>query len=95
MADEKTFAEGLIVKERAFSWGTITALSFKAEEFKKFLDDHTNDAGWVNVDIKKSRDGSKLYGELNTYVAEQSAASAPAQTETPSQPSGEEDDLPF
>jgi hypothetical protein len=66
MAD-KVFTEGMIIKaphQNAPSFVKLK-LSFKAEDFRKFLNDNAKN-GWVNVDVKESKDG-KLYGELDTY----------------------------
>lgn len=68
MEKTKTFPEGLIVKrsENAPEF-VIASLSFKVEEFKAFLGKHAN-GGWVNIDVKRSREG-KLYSELNNWSA--------------------------
>jgi hypothetical protein len=47
-------------------------MSVKVEEFKKYLDEN-QDNGWVNFEIKKSREG-KHYIELNTWKPNQNAA---------------------
>jgi hypothetical protein len=68
---EKIFADGLVFKAPRENAPEFVkgSLSFKVEEFKKFLDAHVSNAGWVNVDIKLSQ-GGKLYCELNTYKPE-------------------------
>ena len=43
-------------------------LSFKVDEACAFLQEHVNN-GWVNVDIKKSKEG-KTYLQLNTWKPE-------------------------
>jgi len=48
------------------------SLSFKVDEACDFLRAHENN-GWVNVDIKKSREG-KVYLQLNTWNKESLAA---------------------
>lgn len=65
---EKKFATGVFIEEKTFDWGTITKQSYKVDEFIKFLQENKNDKGYVNIDVKKSKDGSKMYGELNTYL---------------------------
>ena len=67
---EKVFADGLMFKRRDNAPDyVIGSLSIKAEEFKKFLDEHVSNAGWVNVDILTSK-GGKPYCALNTYKPE-------------------------
>lgn len=73
MSQEKKFAEGVFVKEKTFDWGTITQHSYKVDEFVKFLQANANDKGYVNVDFKKSKDGSKIYGEVNTFEPKKQA----------------------
>lgn len=41
-------------------------LSINVEEFKKFLNDHQNKGGYVNIDLKESKNG-KGYAVLNTW----------------------------
>ena len=61
-ANEKIFADGLIVKRKDSAPEWVKAnLSVKVEEFKKFLDTH-NKNGWVNIDVLQSK-GGKLYAE--------------------------------
>ena len=67
---DKIFSRGIYVKEpRAnapdFVFGSI---SVKLEDFISFAGEHVNDSGYINLDIKRSKDTSKgLYCELNTY----------------------------
>lgn len=65
---EVIFADGMIFKkphEKApeFIKGNI---SIKSKDFVAFLKKHTKEDGWVNLDLKKSREG-KLYLALNTF----------------------------
>ena len=41
-------------------------ISIKVPEAIAFLNLHQSNAGWVNLDLKKSKEG-KLYLELNTF----------------------------
>jgi hypothetical protein len=70
MAD-KIFADGLIYKAPRENAPEFVkgSLSFKVDEFIKFLEANNTNGGWVNVDIKLSQ-GGKLYCELNTYKPE-------------------------
>ena len=47
-------------------------LSFKVDEACAFLQEHVNN-GWVNIDIKKSKEG-KMYLQLNTWKKEEKAS---------------------
>jgi hypothetical protein len=66
MSEDKVFVNGMIVKknEQSPEW-VVCGLSFKVDDMKAFLDQHNN-AGWVNVQVKKSQ-GGKIYAELDTW----------------------------
>lgn len=97
----KVFSEGMIVKRRDNAPEFVTCnLSFKVEEFINFLRQHEK-AGWVNLTVKKGREG-KYYAELDTW--EKGESTAPAKQEVkavapeqvkPVQDPFNEDDLPF
>ncbi len=62
-----TFPKGMILKSPHpnapdFVKGSI---SIKVDEFTDFLNEHENN-GWVNIDIKKSKEG-KTYLQLNDF----------------------------
>lgn len=42
-------------------------ISIKVPEFIIFLQKHQNNAGYVNIDLKKSDNTGNLYTELNTW----------------------------
>lgn len=42
-------------------------ISIKAKELIAFIEKHQKADGWVNVDLLKSKDGTKLYFKLNTW----------------------------
>lgn len=67
MENNKIFANGFIYKTPSPKAPEFIKanLSFKADEFIKFLQENDN-GGWVNVDVKESKNG-KIYGELNTW----------------------------
>lgn len=62
----KKFVKGMYVKERAFNWGSIVQISIKVDDFVQFLNENKNDKGYVNIDIKDSKKGSK-YAVLNEF----------------------------
>lgn len=72
MAEQKeaVFVDGMIFKKPKegapdFVKGHI---SIKAPELIAFLQKHQKSDGWVNIDMKKSKDGSKLYFQLNDWT---------------------------
>lgn len=65
---EKIFPRGIIFKkpkEGVPEW-IKGHLSFKVDEACIFLQENAQN-GWVNIDIKKSKEKGTLYLELNTY----------------------------
>lgn len=63
----KTFPTGLFCKRRDNSPDFVLCdVSIKASEFYEFLRSHKNDAGYVNLQILKSKDG-KPYAVLNDW----------------------------
>lgn len=99
MADEKQFAKGMFwnaPREGAPSF-VMGAISFKVADAVVFLQQHENNAGYVNVDVKVSREG-KTYLELNTWKPEapasiQEAAKVDPPADYPGGPNP--DDIPF
>ncbi len=65
---EKIFAEGIrFEKPKEGSPEFIKGkVSIKVAEIIPFLQKHQSNAGWVNLDLKKSQKGT-LYLELNTW----------------------------
>lgn len=64
----KIFADGIRFEkrpEKAPEW-IKGRVSFKVDDAIGFLEKYKNDRGWVNLDLKQSKDG-KLYLELNTF----------------------------
>jgi len=67
-----TFIDGLVVKrphENAPDFVKLN-LFIKSKELVGFLKEHTDERGWCNIDIKKSKAG-KLYAALNTFKPQQ------------------------
>lgn len=89
MADDKIFANGLIVKPPRDTAPDFVkgSLSIKTEEFISFLEAHTKGDGWCNITIKESR-GGKWYPELDTWVKGEVPRAKP-------KPETEEEDSPF
>ena len=69
---DKIFADGMqyaVPSDKAMAIGIVGKVSFRVEEFTKFLTEHQSNSGWVNVDIRMGKSG-KPYCELNTYVSQ-------------------------
>lgn len=66
MSDKKKI-DGLIVKknDKSPEW-VLTSVSMDVEPFKKWLDENKNAKGWVNLDLKKTKDG-RFYLDHNDY----------------------------
>jgi len=108
---EKIFVEGLFYKlpsDKAPKFIKAN-LSFNVVKFVEFLQAQQNERGWVNIDVKESREG-KIYAEVNTWQAEkkdvpviqegqsfEEQMSAPAQEPTKSDDNNSIDikDIPF
>ena len=43
-------------------------ISIKVQDFIKFIEKHETKGGWVNIDLKKSKEKGTLYLELNQFV---------------------------
>ena len=101
MAEEKVFVSGLFIrrpnertKEKA-SWVKLH-LGIKAEEFAAFLQQHKKSDGFVNIDIKSSKAGDKLYAELDSYVRKPKEEEAPVKiTGTDTDDEVDTKDIPF
>ena len=64
---ENKFIQGLFTSRRDNSPEFVKAnLSFRTEQFIKWLKANTNDKGYCNVDILESKEG-KLYAKLNDW----------------------------
>lgn len=57
------FAKGVKVKTVQTKYGEIIKIGVKLEEFE---DNPITDSGYINFDIKTSKNGNK-YAEINTY----------------------------
>lgn len=106
MSEEKTFANGLVVKrnDNAPDW-VLCNLSVKVSEFVEFLNTHQSN-GWVNIKCNVGKSG-KPYAELDTWKPTQGdaakagvedarqAAQPKAQSNANPAPTDFEDDIPF
>ena len=98
---EKIYAEGLFAKrnEKAPEF-VVCNLSIKADDFMQFLEENTNEKGYVNLQVLRSKDKGTLYAVLDTFEPKASTAptqakkSVKTQTNDPFQ-NGNSGDLPF
>ena len=66
MAD-KIFVNGLTAKRHYFeNGGEIIKVGVKVDEFIEWLKAN-KDGDWLNYDLCDKKDGSGMYGQLNTY----------------------------
>ena len=89
---EVIFADGFIVKKKdnAPEW-VIGSLSIKVDEAIAFIKEH-NKKGWVNIEMKTSRDG-KPYCQLDTWQPKPQAEGSKETVVVTNDES--EEDLPF
>jgi hypothetical protein len=78
MSKERIFAKGFYVKQNPQAPDYVIGnLSIKADEAIEFIKEHTNDMGWVNLSMMKSKEEGKAYIELNTYEPKQEETFVP------------------
>lgn len=69
MKKETIFIDGMFVEKphpNAPKWIKLR-ISMKVIELVSFLKEHINEKGYVNIDINKSKDGTKYYATLNQW----------------------------
>ena len=73
---EKIYAKGLFAKrnEKAPEF-VICNLSVKTDDFIQFLKEKTNEKGYVNLQVLKSKDKGTLYAVVDTFEPKASTAS--------------------
>ena len=75
---ENFYAKGLFAKrnEKAPEF-VLCSLSIKTDDFIQFLKENTNDKGYVNLQVLKSREKGTIYAILDTF--EPKTSSTPTQ----------------
>ena len=100
---EKIYAKGLFAKrnEKAPEF-VVCSLSFKADDFTQFLKENTNEKGYVNLQVLKSKDKGTLYAVVDTFEPKASTTPTEIKKAVKTQDSDPfqngnsgEDDLPF
>ena len=100
---EKIYPKCLFAKrnEKAPEF-VVCNLSFKSDEFIQFLKENTNDKGYVNLQVLKSKEKGTMYSVLDTFepntntTPTQEKKSVKTQRNDPFQNGDSlEDDLPF
>ena len=101
--EEKKYAKGLFAKrnEKAPDF-VVCNISIKTDEFDKFVKENTNEKGYVNLQVRKSKEKGTLYAVVDTFEPKASTASTEikkavkTQVNDPFQNGNSgEDDLPF
>lgn len=89
--NETVFGEGFIFKRPHENAPEFVkgSMSIKADEAIAFLQKYKKADGWVNLDLLASKDNTKLYFKLNTYVPKPKEEIKPA-----AQPQASESVLP-
>jgi hypothetical protein len=106
----KTYVDGVFIKSRPVGDSVVLKVSIKAEDLCKFLEQHKNEGGWVNLDIWERKTPSDK-GYTHTVSlddwkpaskgGEQSAkpatkpAGKPAAKKADPKPADDGDEIPF
>ena len=94
------YVKGMFVKrnEKAPEF-VVCSLSVKTDEFIQFLRENTNDKGYVNLQVLKSREKGTLYAVLDTFEPKMTATPAQAKKVAKNDPfqngNSGDDDIPF
>ena len=91
--DDKIFADGLFFKRNETAPDFVVGkISIQADKFAGFVEQHKNEGGYVNLEVKKSKAGG-FYVELDTWQPKKPEMS---QGQVEPLPEGFDDkDLPF
>ena len=99
---EKNFATGLFAKRKEKAPDFVTCdLSIKTDDFIQFLKENTNEKGYVNLQVLKSKDKGSLYAVLDTFtpktdnVPTEPKKSVKTQVNDPFQNGNSDGNLPF
>ena len=99
--EEKKYPTGMFVKrnEKAPEF-VVCNISIKADEFDKFVKENTNEKGYVNLQVLKSKDKGTLYAVLDTFEPKANTASTDVKKAVKTQVNdpfqkGNSGDLPF
>ena len=96
--EEKIFVKGMFSNKKDMGTWSVTEVSFKVEDFVKFLQENANSGGYVKVKIKDLRDATgkknNQYCELDTWQPTPQGEQAKSPLAQPTQ-EVEDSDLPF
>lgn len=68
MENKKTIAKGFYVSKRENAPGFVFGkISIKVEDAMAFLEEHVNEAGYVNIDMLWNKDGDKITPFLDEW----------------------------
>ena len=87
------YANNLFVKKSKFG----TKISIKADDFINDLKSKKNKDGWVNIELKETKAGDKMYAVFDNWVPGGDSKPAPQKTYSKPQATQQStsDDLPF
>ena len=101
-----TYVPGSSAKSRETNFGEVIKLSFKAAELGKFVNEHKNEKGYINLEIAPRKEVGQ-YGDthsvkLDNWTPKEGAAEKPAAKATAkpkAKPTASDaaaaDDIPF
>lgn len=94
MSEEKIFAEGFSFKRKDSAPDFVVGRqSIKVEDAVAFLNKHSKN-GWVNIDIKKAKNGN-YYCELDNWDGGGKKEEPKPTEKKATKPKAEENELPF
>ncbi len=92
---DKVFTKGLFANEKSGKHGSFINIDFKTEDFKKFLDENTDEKGYCKITLYKNKTDSAAknthYGCLNDFKPTVQPVGGKKQDPV----AAEADDLPF
>lgn len=99
MAEERILAKGFYISRRdGVQPFVVGKLSINLEDAIPFLEEHANEAGYVNIDMLWNRAGDRITGFLDTWQPEPKKEGYDLKAKKPksSGPIAEDDnDIPF
>lgn len=102
MAEERILSKGFFISRREGAQPFVVGkLSIKLEDAIPFLEEHANEAGYVNIDMLWNKAGDRITGFLDTWQPEPKKegynpkATKPKPKEYPKYDDEDDDPIPF
>ena len=85
MSEERIFSKGIYVEEPRETAPEFvhSNISIRLDDFMSFAGEYVNDSGYLNLDVLWSKDKTKLYCQLNSYVPQQATGAGGTQETIP------------